>query len=106
LRAALRKERANKFVDEQKRWLDLARWHNLVATVKSVNTFPEYNGTTYADYPYSGNLYGAGKFYDKVRKHLTEKYNAVTANPKKYYRFPIPETARETNPNLKQNEGY
>ncbi|MDR0567536.1 MAG: RagB/SusD family nutrient uptake outer membrane protein, partial [Prevotellaceae bacterium] len=29
LRAALRKERANEFVYEQKRWLDLARWHNL-----------------------------------------------------------------------------
>jgi hypothetical protein len=107
LRDALRKERANEFVYEQKRWLDLARWHNLVATVQSVNTFPEYNGTTYgAPYEYTGNLYGTGKFYDKVKKHLTEKYNAVNANPKKYYRFPIPETARETNPNLGQNEGY
>jgi hypothetical protein len=106
LRAALRKERANEFVYEQKRWIDLARWHNLVATVQSVQNFPEYNGTTYEGYAYSGNLYGEGKFYDKVRNHLREKHAAVTANPKKYYRFPIPETARETNPNLKQNEGY
>ena len=106
LRAALRKERANEFVYEQKRWLDLARWHNLVETVQSVSNFPEYSATTYTDYPYSGSLYGAGKFYDKVKKHLTEKYNAVTANPTKYYRFPIPETARETNPNLVQNTGY
>ncbi|MDR0711913.1 MAG: RagB/SusD family nutrient uptake outer membrane protein [Prevotellaceae bacterium] len=108
LRAAVRKERANEFVYEQKRWLDLARWHNLVATVQSVSSFPEYNSTAYDAYAYAGTdqLYGAGKFYDKVKKHLTEKYNAVTANPKKYYRFPIPETARETNPNLVQNEGY
>jgi hypothetical protein len=106
LRAAVRKERTNEFVYEQKRWLDLARWHNLVATVQSVKDFPEYSGTAYEAYPYSGDLYGAGKFYDKVKKHLTERYNAVTANPRKYYRFPIPETARETNPNLKQNEGY
>jgi len=107
LRRALRQERANEFVYEQKRWLDLARWHNLVATVKSVSNFPEYNGVAFeAPYDYAGNLYGAGKFYDKVKKHLTEKYNAVTANPQKYYRFPIPETALETNGNLKQNAGY
>ena len=107
LRAALRKERANEFIYEQKRWLDLARWHNLVATVKSVSNFPEYSGTAYgAPYAYSGDLYGTGKFYDKVKKHLTEKYNAVNANPTKYYRFPIPETALETNPNLRQNTGY
>jgi hypothetical protein len=108
LRDAVRKERASEFVYEQKRWLDLARWHNLVSTVKSVSNFPEYNSTGYeAPYDYAGNLYGAGKFYDKVKKHLHEKYDAVTANPKKYYRFPIPETAFSTNPNLKtQNEGY
>jgi hypothetical protein len=107
LRAAVRKERANEFVYEQKRWLDLARWHNLVATVQSVSAFPEYSGAAYPEpYAYSGDLYGAGKFYDKVKSHLTERYSAVTANPKKYYRFPIPETARETNPNLGQNEGY
>jgi hypothetical protein len=109
LRAALRKERTNEFVYEQKRWLDLTRWHNLVATVQSVSAFPEYSGTPYeAPYAYSGSgdLYGAGKFYDKLKKHLGEKYAAVTANPQKYYRFPIPETAREINPNLVQNQGY
>jgi hypothetical protein len=107
LRAALRKERASEFIYEQKRWLDLARWHNLVATVQSVATFPEYNGTGYeAPYDYSGNLYGAGKFFDKVKNHLHERYDAVTASPRKYYRFPIPATALETNPSLTQNEGY
>jgi hypothetical protein len=95
LRTALRQERFNEFIYEQKRWLDLARWHILTETVKKVNTFPEYSGT-----------YTQGTFFAKVKKHLGEKYAAINADPVKYYRFPIPETARETNPNLTQNPGY
>jgi hypothetical protein len=95
LRAILRQERASEFVYEQKRWLDLARWHNLVETVLKAETFTEYSGD-----------YTQGTLFAKVKKHLGEKVAAVKANPVKYYRFPIPETARETNPNLTQNPGY
>jgi len=95
LRAILRQERASEFVYEQKRWLDLARWHNLVETVLKAETFTEYSGE-----------YTQGTLFAKVKKHLGEKVAAVKANPVKYYRFPIPETARETNPNLTQNPGY
>ncbi|KAA6347355.1 RagB/SusD family nutrient uptake outer membrane protein [termite gut metagenome] len=95
LRDALREERFNEFVYEQKRWLDLVRWHNLAETVKTVATFPEYTET-----------YAPGSFFAKVQKHLKAKYAAITANPTKYYRFPIPETAIETNSTLTQNPGY
>ncbi|MDR3246681.1 MAG: RagB/SusD family nutrient uptake outer membrane protein [Prevotellaceae bacterium] len=96
LRAALRQERFNEFIYEQQRWLDLTRWHNLTETVKTkVQSFTEFNGT-----------YAQGTFFAKVKKHLGEKVAAVNANPTKYYRFPIPETAIETNPKLTQNPGY
>ncbi|KAA6317267.1 RagB/SusD family nutrient uptake outer membrane protein [termite gut metagenome] len=95
LRDALREERFNEFVYEQKRWLDLVRWHNLAETVQTVATFPEYTET-----------YAPGSFFAKVQKHLKAKNAAVTAHPTKYYRFPIPETALATNSHLKQNTGY
>jgi hypothetical protein len=95
LREALRKERFNEFVYEQKRWLDLVRWHNLVETVQTVKDFPEYSET-----------YEEGSFFARVQTHLKAKDEAVTANPKKYYLFPIPATAIETNPKLTQNSDY
>ncbi|KAA6346264.1 RagB/SusD family nutrient uptake outer membrane protein, partial [termite gut metagenome] len=95
LRKALREERFNEFVYEQKRWLDLVRWHNLAETVKTVAIFPEYEET-----------YDEGSFFARVQKHLKAKYAAVEANPTKYNLFPIPATAIETNPKLTQNPDY
>ncbi|MDR3260927.1 MAG: RagB/SusD family nutrient uptake outer membrane protein [Tannerella sp.] len=95
LRAALRQERSNELVYEQKRWLDLIRWHNLVETVLKVESFTEYTGT-----------YEQGTFFAKVQKHLKARVAAVKANPTKFYRIPVPETALAANPNLTQNPGY
>jgi hypothetical protein len=95
LRAALRNERKNEFVYEQKRWLDLIRWHNLVETVLTVQNYPEYTATP-----------KAGSFHEKVKKHLQTRVAAVNANPLRYYRLPIPDAARATNPNLVLDKYY
>ncbi|MDR3367085.1 MAG: RagB/SusD family nutrient uptake outer membrane protein [Prevotellaceae bacterium] len=93
LRAALRQERKNEFVYEQTRWFDLVRWHVLDKTIKEVANYTEYqDGYAPANTP--------GTFFAKVRTHLRAKYNAVNSNPGKYYRFPYPETALASNPNL------
>ncbi|GHV61755.1 hypothetical protein FACS1894195_2750 [Bacteroidia bacterium] len=92
LREAVQQERFNEFVYEQKRFLDLARWHNLVRTVQKVATFTEYSAS-----------YAPGSFLLKVQTHLKARYDAVTGSGTKYYRFPIPESALETNKNLSNN---
>ncbi|MDR3340214.1 MAG: RagB/SusD family nutrient uptake outer membrane protein [Candidatus Symbiothrix sp.] len=95
LRAALRQERKNEFVYEQKRWLDLIRWHNLTETVLTVQQYPEYTGT-----------HTPGSFFEKAKKHLQTRVAAVKANPLRYYRLPIPDAARATNPNLVLDKYY
>jgi hypothetical protein len=93
LRAALRQERKNEFVYEQLRWFDLVRWHVLEKTVKEVENYPEYSDSyAPANTP--------GSFFAKVRTHLKARHAAVTSNPGKFYRFPYPETAVASNPNL------
>ncbi|GHU94609.1 membrane protein [Bacteroidia bacterium] len=89
LRNALRQERANEFVYEQKRWFDLVRWHVLEKTILTVQNYPEYTASP-----------AAGTFFAKVKKHLTERVTAVTGSGAKYYTFPIPDAAIESNPNL------
>jgi len=96
LRKALRSERANEFVYEQKRWFDLVRWHNFIATVLTVKDFTEYNASP-----------AEGSFHAKVKKHLQKRYEAVSkADAKKFYLWPIPEAAIELNSKLTQNYGY
>ncbi|MDR0814459.1 MAG: RagB/SusD family nutrient uptake outer membrane protein [Bacteroidales bacterium] len=90
LRDAVQQERFNEFVYEQKRFLDLTRWHRLVRTVQTVKDFTEYSAS-----------YASGSLLQKVQDHLKKRYTAVTNSGTKYYHFPIPESALETNPNLK-----
>jgi hypothetical protein len=90
LRAKLQQERANEFVYEQKRWFDLVRWHNLEKTVLTVQDYPEYKTDG-----------AAGTFFHKVYEHLHERVAAVKGSGAKFYTFPIPDTAIEANPNLK-----
>jgi len=76
----IRNERYFEFVYEQKRWLDLVRWKTLIETVKDVEVEPSA---------------GAGK--QKLK----------TSVSKRNYRFPIPQTERDKNPDgLWQNYGY
>jgi hypothetical protein len=76
-RDSLRTETLHEFTYEQQRWFNLVRWRILVTTLQTV-----------------GNK--------ATDPQVKLKANVALKN----YRFPIPQTERDLNPNLWQNYGY
>jgi hypothetical protein len=98
-RDTLREERFKEFVYEQQRWFDLVRWRILVKTVKPVknqNAVPRKDSEGNKLYDENGN-----ELYDIV---ITKEKAAISL---KHYRFPIPQSQRNINPEgLWQNWGW
>jgi hypothetical protein len=78
-RDSLRKESLHEFTYEQQRWFNLVRWKILLKTVKAV----------------------AAKAPDTDARVKKKSQIAL-----KHYRFPIPQSERDLNPNLTQNYGW
>jgi hypothetical protein len=98
-RDSLREERFKEFVYEQQRWFDLVRWRILVKTVKPIinqNAVKKVdsNGDDVKDE--NGNVIFELK--------ETDEKKAISL---KHYRFPIPQSQRNINPEgLWQNWGW
>ena len=75
-REAVMQERSWEFVYEQKHWFDLKRWKVLVKTIRNSRLAREY-----------------------------PEYNKAAIDFRNY-RYPIPQSQRDINPNLWQNYGY
>ena len=76
-RDSLRKETLHEFTYEQQRWFNLVRWKTLLTTVKAV----------------------------AAKSSITLVQSKANVSVKNY-RFPIPQTERNANPNLTQNPGW
>jgi hypothetical protein len=81
---------------EQKRWINLTRWHKLVSTVLTVTPTYEYYKDDYASVASQETKTGVPSssktnypFFAKVYKHLHSKTANVSG---KFYRFPIPKS--------------
>lgn len=100
----VRQEWGYEFVYEQKNWLNLVRWKTLIATVKTVKDFENYDDSykTAGGTGKDGNTVNA--FFAKVYKHLHAKYDNVRV---KHYRFPIPTGEKGEDLGITpQNPGY
>ncbi|MDR3127612.1 MAG: RagB/SusD family nutrient uptake outer membrane protein [Tannerellaceae bacterium] len=102
--ADVQREWGYEFVYEQKHWLNLVRWHTLIASVKKVAGFEHFD----ASYAVSGETGHDGEivspFFAKVHKHLHAKYDNVRG---KHYRFPIPTGLQGEDLHITpQNPGY
>lgn len=100
----VRKEWGYEFVYEQKNWLNLVRWKTLIATVKTVKDFENFDDSykTAGGIGKDGNTVNA--FFAKVYKHLHAKYDNVRV---KHYRFPIPTGEKGEDLGITpQNPGY
>ena len=95
---------------EQKRWINLTRWHKLVSTVLTVTPTFEYYKDKYSS-PASqvvafgdSSSYTNYPFFAKVYKHLHSKTDNVAG---KFYRFPIPKGLTGADLGITpQNPGY
>jgi hypothetical protein len=98
-RETVREERFKEFVYEQQRWFDLVRWRILVKTVKPV---VNQKMVKIVDADNKPILDANGKEQFKLEE-TTEK----AAISLKHYRFPIPQSQRNINPDgLWQNWGW
>lgn len=90
MRDRIREERRHEFVAEHKRYFDILRWK----TAETVLNTPGYGINEDASKPLGD--YTAEKFLGQNR----------TFNASKHYLWPIPQSARDKNPNLTQNTGW
>lgn len=100
----LKNEWEYELVYEQKRWLNLTRWKELIKTVQSVKNYEHYNDSysTLGGTGSDGSRVNA--FFVRVHKHLRSKYNNIQG---RNYRFPIPTGVQGEDLSITpQNPGY
>ena len=90
MRTIIREERRHEFVGEHKRYFDILRWK----TAEVVLNQPGY-GINKDEHTAIGD-YTQEKFLGQER----------TFDPQKHYLWPIPQSARDKNPNLTQNPNW
>ena len=94
---------------EQKRWINLTRWHKLINTVLTNVPKYEYYKDQYASTDAQVAKFGAATnstnyaFFAKIYKHLHSKTTNVSG---KFYRFPIPKGLSGNDLGITQNPGY
>ena len=94
---------------EQKRWINLTRWHKLISTVLTNVPAYEYYKDDYKSTDAIAAKFGAATsttnypFFAKIYKHLHSKTTNVSG---KFYRFPIPKGLSGNSLGLTQNPGY
>jgi len=94
---------------EQKRWINLTRWHKLVSTVLTNVPTYEYYKADYKDAATIEAKFGTASsatnypFFAKIYKHLHSKTDNVSG---KFYRFPIPKGLSGNDLGITQNPGY
>ncbi|MDE6572976.1 MAG: RagB/SusD family nutrient uptake outer membrane protein [Duncaniella sp.] len=90
MRNYIREERRHEFVAEHKRYFDILRWK----TAEKLLNEPGYGINMDETAPIGD--YNQEKFLGQNR----------TFDPSKHYLWPIPQSARDKNPNLTQNPGW
>ncbi|MDR0769484.1 MAG: RagB/SusD family nutrient uptake outer membrane protein [Dysgonamonadaceae bacterium] len=98
-RDTVREERFKEFVYEQQRWFDLVRWRILVETVK-----PVINQNMVKQLDDNGDPLKDDSGNEIFKEETTHEKAAISL---KHYRFPIPQSQRNINPEgLWQNWGW
>lgn len=100
MRKAVRKERRVELAFEGFRYFDVLRWG--IAEQELNHTF---TGVKLSDDPDAPNYRGSGSAASPVDQDMYYQFETRTWSAHNRY-FPIPQSERNVNKNLKQNEGY
>ena len=100
VRKAVRKERRVELAFEGFRYFDVLRWG--IAAQELNHTF---TGVKLSDDPDAPNYRGSGSSASPVDEDMYYQFEKRTWSAHNRY-FPIPQSERNVNKNLKQNEGY
>lgn len=100
VRKAVRKERRVELAFEGFRYFDILRWG--IAEQELNHTF---TGVKLSDDPDAPNYRGSGSAASPVDQDMYYQFETRTWSAHNRY-FPIPQSERNVNKNLKQNEGY
>jgi hypothetical protein len=100
VRKAVRKERRVELAFEGFRYFDILRWG--IAEQELNHTF---TGVKLSDDPDAPNYRGSGSAASPVDQDMYYQFETRTWSAHNRY-FPIPQSERNVNKNLEQNEGY